>query len=104
MKKSQVLSLLGAMCAVILLTTASTVYGQGSVTLIGTVNGQDNKAKAGARVEFSPNGYVAVTDRNGRFIVRDFLPGWYTVTVREGGKYQIFRQNIQGTIDLEINW
>ena len=104
MKNNQVFFLLCAMCAVIFLTTTLTVHGQDPVTLIGTVKGQDNRPKNGARLEFSPNGYVAVTDRNGRFAVRNFLPGWYTITVREGGKYQIFRQCIQGTIALVINW
>ena len=104
MKKSHVLSLLCALCVVALFTTTLTVHGQESVTLIGTVKGQDNSPKSGARVEFSPNSYVAVTDRNGRFAVRNFLPGWYSITVREGGKYQRFRLNIQRTIDLEISW
>ena len=48
---------------------------QDFVTLVGTVVGADESPKGGARVEFSPGGYVANTDRNGRFAVADFELG-----------------------------
>ena len=65
-------------------TLASAADG---VTLKGTVTSKNGAPLGNARIEFDPGGYTAVSARNGRFAIRGFIPGTYSVTVREGGKY-----------------
>ncbi len=75
-----------------------------AVTLKGSVSSKNGAPMGSARIEFEPGGYVAVSSRNGRFAVRGFIPGSYSVTVREGGKYQTFKKEIGSTVSLQVNW
>lgn len=97
-----------ATCIACLLLVISPPTTAQSVTLKGTVNRRDSAAQGieSARVEFRPGGYVAVSDRNGRFVVSNFRPGTYDITVREGGNYEIFRQEITGDqlLILHVSW
>ena len=76
-----------------------------AVRLKGTVTRTSGAPLANARIEFDPGKYAAVSDRNGRFIIRNFMPSVYSVTVREGGKYQTFKNlNISATLTLQVDW
>ena len=74
--------------------------------LIGEITGSSGGGKPGVRVNFEPGRYSAMTDRNGRFVVRSILPGSYTITVRKGPKNQQFKKQIEmdDKIDLRVNW
>lgn len=94
-------------CLFLLLALSSPTIAQGDpFLLIGEVTGSNGGGQAGVRVNFEPRRYSAMTDRNGRFVVRSVLPGSYTITVRKGPKNQQFEKNIRkgDKIELRVNW
>lgn len=87
------------------LSWAAIGHGEG-FRLVGTVARASGTGKAGVQVVFEPGRFFAVTDRNGRFVVEDFVPGRYEIIVREGTKYQKFDREIEkdDNLHLETNW
>ena len=97
----------GLFCLVLIMALSWAAIAQGEgFRLIGTVARTSGTGKAGVQVVFEPGRFFAVTDRNGRFVVEDFVPGRYVITVREGTKYQKFDRNIEkdDNLHLETNW
>jgi hypothetical protein len=48
---------------------------------------------------------VVVSDGQGRYEVAQVQTGEYTVTVRQGGNFQVFRPKIDsGRLDFNVGW
>lgn len=94
-------------CLFLLLALSSPTIAQGDpFNLIGEVTGISGGGKPGVQINFEQGRYIAMTDRNGRFVVRNILPGSYAITVREGQNNQRFNKRIVmgEKIDLRVNW
>jgi hypothetical protein len=108
MQNSQRSLLIRGLLLSVLLTIVPIFDGQSeeTFTLIGTVKRSNGSAKPGVEVGFEPRGYFATTDQNGRFVIPNFVTGNYSVTVRQGSRYQKFNRqiNVGGTLDLVIHW
>lgn len=106
MDRRHLLVVLAGLFLAVLAPLPSPANAQNQVTLKGTVVGSNGVGKGDSRLEIEPGGYVAVTDRNGRFIVSGLrISGTYTITVRQGGRYETFVEAIgDDRITLNLDW
>jgi hypothetical protein len=105
MTKRQFFRSIVACCFSLVVPYSAALSAADPVRLKGTVTRKNGAPLGNARIEFDPGEYVAISDRNGRFIIRNFIPSEYNVTVREGGKYQIFgNMKISDTLELRVEW
>jgi len=87
----------------LLMTRAAFTQG---LTLSGQVKGTSGDAKQFAGVSLEgPGQYVAITDAEGCFTIRNVIPGKYTVRVRQGDRVALFTCNVDSArINLVVNW
>lgn len=103
MNRRRFLRAAGGWCfGLALLTGAGSAIAQSRLT--GTVKRRNGQPLSNANIEFEPGGYVAISDRNGRFVVHNFVAGAYRITVRQGGTYQTLEMDIGDQADLRVNW
>ena len=75
--------------------------------LKGTIEGLESDGKYNAFVRFDgPARYSATTDAHGKFRIKAFEEGDYTITVQQGSHRQIFIYKINpgNPLDLKVPW
>jgi hypothetical protein len=77
----------------------------GGVTVNGQIKGLNGETKQFVSVSLEgPGRYVAITNAQGAFTIENVTPGRYTIRVRQGDRVAVFTRDVQGQIDIVVNW
>jgi hypothetical protein len=85
----------------------NTVVAADEVNLTGSVRGRHNEVKQFVSVQLEGSRrYVAMTNAQGEFNIPSFVPGLYTVRIRQGDYLATFpaREIGNARLDLTVNW